>query len=65
MHKDIVWDRYHKMYYRNDEKGFDRLCRSREHYTIDSKLTPILPRIEELFRTKSQITLEDMKEASN
>lgn len=55
--KDIVFDRYHKMYYEDGKP-----CVSREHYTHDEKLRPLVPQVDRLFHLGKIITEEQARE---
>ncbi len=62
--EDIVYDRYHKMYYWNDAPTRqERGQRSREHYLSDPKLRPFVPAVETLFKRGGIITKEQMTQA--
>lgn len=55
----VVYNRYHKMYYRNSSPRHERGAKSREHYEIDPKLRRILPAVNDLFVRGRPITREE------
>lgn len=59
--EEIVYNRYHKMYYENEAPTRDgRGSISREHYTRDMRLAPYVGKVEELLRRGGVITKEQL-----
>lgn len=60
---NITYDRWHKKSaYANGEKGKGGIpSQSHEHYSRSEKLRPLVPAVEEAFRSGRTLTLEEMR----
>ncbi len=60
--KEIIYNRFHKMYYWNAGERHQRGQRSKEHYNVDEKLRYVVPGIDHLFVNQHKISREQLLE---